>query len=76
MANQIYTYEVRFYDEGESKTRYGAVQAPTYAAAVELVSSWDGDEQIEELNISAISDSPVIVMSEEAYRNIKELNTY
>ena len=76
MANQIYTYEVRFYDEGESKTRYGAVQAPTYAAAVELVSSWYGDEQIEELNISAISDSPVIVMSEEAYRNIKELNTY
>lgn len=76
MGNQIYTYEVRFYDEGESKTRYGAVQAPTYAAAVELVSSWYGDEQIEELNISAISDSPVIVMSEEAYRNIKELNTY
>lgn len=76
MANQIYTYEIKFYDEGESKTRYGAVQAPTYAAAVELVSSWYGDEQIEELNISAISDCPVIVMSKASYYNIKEQNTY
>lgn len=67
----MYQYHVKWWCDDKTIDNYGLVAAGTFKDAVEKISSYYGDREIEELTLEILGDTEDLLQYKDAVKTLK-----